>query len=97
MKCPKCTTEMDEVRKLDVIVDSCSRCGGMWLDAGELDKLRTVANDARAQEAGGRPLDRDDDHDLIGLPGWAGHRGDGHDKPKHKRKKSVLDVFEIFD
>ncbi|MHB1326021.1 MAG: zf-TFIIB domain-containing protein [Thermoleophilia bacterium] len=28
MQCPKCSIEMDEVRKLDVIIDSCSKCGG---------------------------------------------------------------------
>jgi len=47
MQCPKRALEMDEVRKLDGIVDSCSRCGGMWLDRGELDKLRSVANELR--------------------------------------------------
>lgn len=50
MKCPKCTTEMDEVHKLEVIVDPCSRCGGVWLDAGELDTLRAAANDPRTAD-----------------------------------------------
>lgn len=40
MQCPKCNIEMDEIRKLDVIVDTCSKCGGVWLDKGEIDALK---------------------------------------------------------
>jgi Zn-finger nucleic acid-binding protein len=30
---------MKKLKKKDVIVDVCNSCGGMWLDAGEIDKL----------------------------------------------------------
>ena len=40
MKCPACDTEMQEVTAGDVEVDICSKgCGGIWFDAGELDKF----------------------------------------------------------
>lgn len=95
MKCPKCSTEMDEIRKLDVVVDSCSRCGGMWLDAGELDELRAAARDSRIAEQGNRSSQRADDAELIGQPTHTNHHA--HKHPKRKHKKSLFDVFEIFD
>ena len=42
MKCPKCGADLKEVGREHVAVDVCPDCGGMWLDAGELDMLRKV-------------------------------------------------------
>jgi hypothetical protein len=42
MKCPKCGADLKEVTTNHVAVDVCGECGGMWLDAGELDLLRKV-------------------------------------------------------
>lgn len=50
MKCPKCGADLKEQAQGNVKVDACAECGGMWLDAGELDLLRHV------QKAGGPSL-----------------------------------------
>jgi ribosomal protein S27E len=42
MKCPKCGNDLKEVTKDHVSIDVCMNCGGVWLDAGELDLLRKV-------------------------------------------------------
>ena len=42
MKCPKCGADLKEINREHVAVDVCNECGGMWLDAGELDLLRKV-------------------------------------------------------
>ena len=39
-KCPKCGTDLTEREMHQVKVDFCPQCGGMWLDAGELDLVR---------------------------------------------------------
>jgi hypothetical protein len=39
MKCPKCGHDMKEQAIEDVDVDRCTFCEGLYLDAGELDKL----------------------------------------------------------
>jgi Zn-finger nucleic acid-binding protein len=42
LPCPACGDAMGR-RRLDrggIEIDACSRCGGMWLDGGELDALR---------------------------------------------------------
>ena len=39
MKCPKCGGQLHEVTFRGVSIDRCSSCVGVWLDAGELEKL----------------------------------------------------------
>ncbi len=44
-KCPKCNIDVVMMRhffsiKRQVAVDECPQCGGFWLDAGELGKIR---------------------------------------------------------
>jgi hypothetical protein len=39
MKCPKCGMDLQEINAGDVHVDKCFSCEGIWLDAGELERL----------------------------------------------------------
>jgi len=39
MKCPKCGLDLQTVKRGDVDIDTCFNCQGVWLDAGELDRL----------------------------------------------------------
>jgi len=39
MRCPKCGMELIEIDYKDIKVDKCSECGGVWLDAGELEAV----------------------------------------------------------
>ena len=38
--CPKCQAVMLEWRRGETTVDVCPKCGGAWLDKGELERLR---------------------------------------------------------
>ena len=38
--CPRCRVALTERDLHQVRVDICPQCGGMWLDAGELDLIR---------------------------------------------------------
>ena len=40
MKCPKCGGDLAERTMDQVKVDVCTDCGGLWLDAGELELVR---------------------------------------------------------
>jgi Pyruvate/2-oxoacid:ferredoxin oxidoreductase delta subunit len=40
MRCPKCGHELKETEHERVMIDMCPGCGGVWLDAGELEILR---------------------------------------------------------
>ena len=37
MRCPKCGMELLEVNYKGILIDKCSECDGIWLDAGELE------------------------------------------------------------
>ncbi|HWL40512.1 MAG TPA: zf-TFIIB domain-containing protein [Gemmatimonadaceae bacterium] len=42
LKCPRDGSDLEETEADNVKVDTCPRCKGVWLDAGELDQLRLV-------------------------------------------------------
>jgi hypothetical protein len=39
MKCPKCGLDLHAITRGKVVVDTCFNCHGVWLDAGELERL----------------------------------------------------------
>jgi len=39
LSCPRCNIDMKKLVKHDVVIDICKKCGGMWVDKGELEKL----------------------------------------------------------
>lgn len=39
MKCPKCGMNLHEISYKNVMIDKCSACDGLWLDAGEIESL----------------------------------------------------------
>ncbi|NTW28850.1 MAG: hypothetical protein HGA39_05740 [Coriobacteriia bacterium] len=86
MQCPKCGIEMDEVRKLDVVIDVCGRCGGTWLDRGELDKLRASTSEVQQD----RYRSAESGH------GHSDDRGYSHDDGKKQQKKSGFDLLDLF-
>lgn len=46
--CPKCDLDLSPMSPkdaTDLVIDKCGACGGFWLDAGELDRMREVASE----------------------------------------------------
>ena len=39
MKCPKCGMDLKEIEIHGVKVDQCASCGGVFLDAGEMEQI----------------------------------------------------------
>jgi uncharacterized protein len=39
MRCPKCGEPLKEQTFQKVLIDQCSGCHGIWLDAGEIEQL----------------------------------------------------------
>ena len=39
MKCPRCDGTLTESKLEEVSIDTCEKCGGVWLDSGELEQL----------------------------------------------------------
>jgi Zn-finger nucleic acid-binding protein len=41
MQCPRCDGRLLEAKIAEVTIDTCDKCGGVWLDSGELAELTT--------------------------------------------------------
>ena len=41
MQCPRCDGRLIEAKIDTVTIDTCDKCGGVWLDSGELAELTT--------------------------------------------------------
>lgn len=39
MRCPRCDGSLKENKFEGVAIDTCDKCGGIWLDSGELEQL----------------------------------------------------------
>jgi hypothetical protein len=45
MKCPRCDGSLKESKFEEVFIDTCDKCGGVWLDSGELEQLTKKETD----------------------------------------------------
>lgn len=43
MQCPRCDGSLNEMKVEEVTIDTCNKCGGVWLDSGELEQLTKKA------------------------------------------------------
>jgi len=43
IECPRCKIKMKQATRADVTIDYCGKCGGLWLDKGEMEKLLDIA------------------------------------------------------
>ena len=51
--CPVCRSPLRPYNYLyttNIVLDTCDQCGGVWVDHGELEKMRRVLQDAHAME-----------------------------------------------
>lgn len=47
LECPRCNVSLNKVHPKghgSVILDTCDKCNGFWLDKGELEKMRAVSD-----------------------------------------------------
>lgn len=85
MRCPLCSVRMREVPRRGVKIDVCPECRGVWLDAGEMEKLLNSAGDWEEEDWRERDRDRDRSYEKE-YP---------HHPYGRKKKKSFLD--DLFD
>lgn len=44
MRCPKCGDRMIEFKLLEIIIDQCQGCNGLYFDSGELETLLEISD-----------------------------------------------------
>ena len=98
MMCPVCVNvELKMTERHGVEIDYCSKCRGVWLDRGELDKIIELSVSQRPAAATRRPetsaddlVDRDRDDRNRNRDDW-----DDRDRGKRKRKSLLGDLFDF--
>ena len=45
--CPRCKIDMKKLIKNNVVIDVCKKCKGMWVDAGEIEKLAGMMHEVK--------------------------------------------------
>lgn len=61
MTCPRCQARLSLSVRDGIEIDRCPRCRGVWLDAGELDRLLAKAWAAFELDQDADEDDRDDE------------------------------------
>ncbi len=95
MKCPICEIELVMTDRQGIEIDYCSKCRGIWLDRGELDKIieksapiERVDNSSFRESREFFRGDDDRHHHDNNNHGYSSHSGG-------RKKKGILG--ELFD
>lgn len=69
ISCPVCAAPFKEVARYNILIDICTRCGGVWLDRGEMEKLVTHPVEAYICTYGGKHYHAspEQQHDAINV------------------------------
>jgi uncharacterized protein len=92
MKCPVCSVDLTMSERQGIEIDYCSKCRGIWLDRGELDKIIERSQTMSAETYPGRQENieysrhSEDKHHKDEHGGY-GHKG-------HKRKSFLSELFD---
>jgi uncharacterized protein len=101
MKCPICDVDLVMSERQGIEIDYCSKCRGVWLDRGELDKIIERSAPAAPpsepppprREEYSRPPQEDPRRDY---PPQSQYEHVGHDPRKKRKRGSFLeDVFDF--
>ena len=92
MRCPVCNIDLLLAERHGIEIDYCSKCRGIWLDRGELDKIIERVGGVQTQNSRGHHREADSYYAPQG------HHQDYH-KPqgnqKHKRKSFLQEIFDF--
>jgi uncharacterized protein len=100
--CPVCQGSMKEITTQGVAIDACTRCRGVWLDRGELEKLsaaidqtprtafQPALNAAEPRYSDDRRYKRDDDDDDDRKR----RSRDAYGRPQKTKTQRFMDFFD---
>ena len=92
MNCPICYIPLTMAERQGVEIDFCSKCRGVWLDRGELDKIIERSTvDVSPRPSPERPDDRHDKHSDKRYDKHSDDHTGGH----YKKKRGFLQ--DLFD
>lgn len=88
MNCPICNIPLTMTERQGVEIDYCSKCRGVWLDRGELDKI--IERSTTEMTSRPNPGQQEDRHDKH----YDKHRDDHYGSHHKKRHGFLSDLFD---
>lgn len=85
LTCPVCRGAMREAAHGRVHIDICTKCRGVWLDRGELEKIAAAVGDVTPRRG---VWDDDDDRD---------ERPEQWDRSSKREPKRISRFLDFFD
>ncbi len=92
MKCPTCEIDLVMAERQGIEIDYRSKCRGVWLDRGELDKIIECSNAELQTTASARQDDIRQNYD-----GHSKHGQRKHGYGKSRRRSVSHELFDVFD
>jgi len=90
MNCPVCNVELKMTERQGVEIDYCTKCRGVWLDRGELDKIIERSTTSGYEYSKGEKYDERERYSER-----ESHYS--HPHKKHKKRESFLSDLFDFD
>jgi uncharacterized protein len=95
MKCPSCNQDLVMSDRQGIEIDYCSKCRGVWLDRGELDKIIERSMREAPQAAAPQPVPQPQAQPYRDDRNYQRRDHDDYHRHKHYKQKSWLS--ELFD
>jgi Zn-finger nucleic acid-binding protein len=103
MQCPICNENMRTIDRRGILMDTCQRCGGVWLEPREASKVVELlaTPDYRHEQSARRPYDSDDDYRRREQYPRQDKEHDSddhyHGEGKHHKRGGIRGLFDLFD
>lgn len=94
MKCPACNQDLVMSDRQGIEIDYCSKCRGVWLDRGELDKI--IERSMRDAQPAQQPVQQQPAPQYRDERPYQ-RRDHDDDRYRHKHYKQKSWLSEIFD
>ncbi len=104
MQCPTCNDAMRTIDRGGILMDTCQKCGGVWLDPREAAKIVNLLSVQTLPHRDPRYRDQyDSDDNYDRRDDFRGHRSDHdsddgyHGHGRHGRKRGLRGLLDLFD
>lgn len=102
--CPECKIDLVMSERQGIEIDYCTKCRGVWLDRGELDKIieqsvvaERPGNATPVPSAGEQQAYRDRDYYDDGHGSKRGGHGGGHGSGHGRGRRNDSFLGRLFD
>jgi uncharacterized protein len=92
MKCPVCNVDLLMSERQGIEIDYCSKCRGVWLDRGELDKIIEGSGKQEYSSSSSHNRSNNSSDSYQGDRNYSNN----YQYPKKKKESFLSEIFDVF-